>query len=61
MEFTALAYLSVLLNLVPLLELDGYWFLADALDRMEKGRGEPYPPRQSQLRGGRPVGTGKGK
>jgi ribosome-binding protein aMBF1 (putative translation factor) len=35
--------------------------LADALDRMEQGRGEPYPPRQSELRGGRPVGTGKSK
>ncbi len=34
--------------------------LADALDRLEQGRGEPYPPRQSELRGlGRPVGTGK--
>jgi putative peptide zinc metalloprotease protein len=32
LEFTALAYLSVLLQAVPLLELDGYWFLADALD-----------------------------
>lgn len=35
--------------------------LADALDRMEQARGEPYPPRQSELRGGRPVGTGKSK
>ncbi len=35
--------------------------LADALDRMEKGRGEPYPPRNGELRGGRPVGTGKRK
>ena len=35
--------------------------LADALDRMEKGRGEPYPPRQANLRGGRPVGTGNRK
>jgi ribosome-binding protein aMBF1 (putative translation factor) len=35
--------------------------LADALDRMEQGRGEPYAPRASQLRGGRPVGTGKSK
>jgi hypothetical protein len=33
--------------------------LADALDRMEKGRGEPYPPRAGELRGGRPVGSGK--
>jgi hypothetical protein len=35
--------------------------LADALDRMEKERGEPYPPRHGELRGGRPVGTGKRK
>jgi hypothetical protein len=35
--------------------------LSDALDRMEKERGEPYPPRKSQLRGGRPVGTGRGR
>lgn len=35
--------------------------LADALDRMEKERGEPYPPRASELRGGRPVGSGKSK
>jgi Zn-dependent protease len=27
-----LMYLNVLINLVPLLQLDGYWFLADALD-----------------------------
>ena len=33
LEFAALAYVSVVLNLVPLLELDGYWFMADALDR----------------------------
>lgn len=33
--------------------------LSDALDRMEKERGEPYPPRKSELRGGRPVGSGK--
>jgi hypothetical protein len=35
--------------------------LADALDRMEQGRGEPYPPRKTELRGGRPVGSGKGR
>lgn len=35
--------------------------LADALDRLEQARGESYPPRQSPLRGGRPVGTGKSK
>jgi putative peptide zinc metalloprotease protein len=33
LEFAALAYISVLMQAVPLLELDGYWFLADALDR----------------------------
>jgi hypothetical protein len=32
LEFTALAYISVVMQAVPLLELDGYWFLADALD-----------------------------
>lgn len=32
-EFAVLGYLNVLVNAVPLLELDGYWFLADALDR----------------------------
>jgi hypothetical protein len=35
--------------------------LAAALDCMEQGRGEPYPPRASELRGGRPVGSGKSK
>jgi hypothetical protein len=35
--------------------------LADALDRMEKERGEPYPPRKGDLRGGRPVGSGTRK
>ena len=33
--------------------------LAEALDRMEKGRGERYQPRPGELRGGRPVGSGK--
>lgn len=33
--------------------------LAELLERMEQERGEPYPPRTSELRGGRPVGTGK--
>jgi hypothetical protein len=28
----------------------------EALDRMEQERGEPYPPRASELKGGRPVG-----
>jgi hypothetical protein len=35
--------------------------LADALNRKEKERGEPYPPRKGELRSGRPVGTGKAK
>lgn len=32
-EFALLGYISVILDSVPLLELDGYWFLSDALDR----------------------------
>jgi putative peptide zinc metalloprotease protein len=32
-ELAALGYLAVLIDSAPLLELDGYWFLADALDR----------------------------
>lgn len=32
-EFAVLGYLGIILNAVPLLELDGYWFLADVLDR----------------------------
>jgi len=32
-EFAVLGYLGVIINAVPLLELDGYWFLADALNR----------------------------
>jgi hypothetical protein len=35
--------------------------LADALDKMEADRGEAYPPRTNQLRGGRPVGSGKAR
>jgi len=35
--------------------------VADALDRMENERGEPYPPRNRKLRSGRPVGSGKSK
>jgi hypothetical protein len=35
--------------------------VADALDRREQERGEPYPPRNRKLRSGRPVGTGKSK
>ncbi|MEX2457611.1 MAG: cyclic nucleotide-binding domain-containing protein [Actinomycetota bacterium] len=30
-KFTVLAYLNIFLNSLPLLELDGYWILADAL------------------------------
>lgn len=32
-EVAVLGYLAVLIDSTPLLELDGYWFLADALDR----------------------------
>ena len=32
-EFAVLGYLNIIINATPLLELDGYWFLADALDR----------------------------
>lgn len=35
--------------------------VADAIDRMEAERGEPYPPRKNRIRSGRPIGTGKGK
>lgn len=35
--------------------------LSDALDLKEKQRGETYPPRKSELRSGRPVGSGKTK
>src|SRR5205807_4643397 len=31
-RFAVLNYVSVLMNLVPLLELDGYWLLAEAID-----------------------------
>jgi putative peptide zinc metalloprotease protein len=31
--FAAISWASVLLNLVPFLELDGYWLLTDVLDR----------------------------
>ena len=30
-----------------------------AIDRMEKERGEAYPPRRNRLRSGRPVGASK--
>lgn len=32
-EFAILGYIGIILNAVPLLELDGYWFVADAMDR----------------------------
>lgn len=35
--------------------------VADALNRMEKEKGEAYPTRNRKLRSGRPVGTGKSK
>jgi hypothetical protein len=35
--------------------------VADTIDRMERERGEPYPPRKNRLRSGRPIGTGKSK
>ena len=35
--------------------------VAEALDRMERERGEPYPPRNRKLRSGRPIGSGKNK
>ncbi len=37
-ELAVLGYLNIIINAVPLLELDGYWFLADALDRPTLGR-----------------------
>jgi putative peptide zinc metalloprotease protein len=33
LQLAVLVWLEVLMNLVPLLELDGYWALSDALDR----------------------------
>lgn len=35
--------------------------VAEALDRMEQGRGGAYPPRNRKLRSGRPIGSGKSK
>lgn len=35
--------------------------VAEVLDRMEQGRGGPYPPRNRKLRSGRPIGSGKNK
>ena len=31
-RFAVITYLSILMNLIPLLELDGYWLLAEAID-----------------------------
>ena len=31
-KFAVLNYVSILMNLIPLLELDGYWLLAEAID-----------------------------
>ena len=31
-QFAVLNYISILMNLIPLLELDGYWLLAEAID-----------------------------
>jgi CRP-like cAMP-binding protein/Zn-dependent protease len=31
-KFAVLNYVSILMNLIPLLELDGYWILAEAID-----------------------------
>jgi hypothetical protein len=53
-EFAVLGYLNIVINSVPLLELDGYWILADALDRPTLQR----DARQAWLRsciGGRPI------
>lgn len=33
--------------------------VSEAIARMEKERGEPYPPRKGELKGGRPIGSGK--
>jgi hypothetical protein len=35
--------------------------VAEAIDQMERERGEPYPPRTNRLRSGRSIGTGKSK
>jgi hypothetical protein len=33
----------------------------EAIERMEKERGEAYPPRKADLKGGRPIGSGKAR
>lgn len=49
-EFAVLGYPGALLNVVPLLELDGYWFLADSLDRPTLGRDSRGALRQRRAR-----------
>ena len=33
--------------------------LTREIDRIEEDRGSPFPPRKSQLKGGRPIGSGR--
>lgn len=33
--------------------------VTEAVARMEQDRGESYPPRKGELKGGRPIGSGK--
>ena len=35
--------------------------VSETLDRMERERGEAFPPRDRKLRSGRPIGPGKNK
>ncbi len=35
--------------------------VSEAVARMEKERGEPYAPREGELKGGRPIGSGKAR
>jgi len=55
-EFAVLGYLGAILNDFPLLELDGYWFLADTLDRPTLGRDSRAALRQF-LEGALPTGA----